>query len=312
MDTPRTLAARTVDRVIKVVLAGIVCLAALWLVGVMPTRLVTRYLQPRMEERLRTRERPDLSIPEPVLSIREDPGAWSSIPRYPAIERGGAKTVTLNGIPMSIAQFVVRAPSYEVINYYTQQMLARGWTDVTEERYRLAHEHGDETVRAAAYGTEAARRYEDVRDSRAIFRRGDESMHVTTTRAGHGKHSVQVLRSDTPSLTRLMSEIGEREHAGAAGRAPERFLDVSEQTPGGTGARTALYSGSGSVTDLTRRVVRDMSRQGWRIQSSRDVERSANGQHVFLTRNGALAFLLTTKDPRTGTPRAMVIQLNAG
>lgn len=199
---------------------------------------------------------------EPPLTARD-----RNIPRYPS-SSGWAKRVSrINGVKIVSHVLEARERPSQVVDYYLEQMDARGWTDITEEYYGISPEN-DAFAGADIRGQSAearAKRYERIREQEAVFRRGGESLYLHVEPRADGPSLVHIMTADTPDLRDLWAG-SVAQHARAAARSgAHTWYEVEDICPAcPTESAMRFVSGNGSPDELLDGIAGELAQEGWR------------------------------------------------
>ena len=96
----------------------------------------------------RINQRDQSSIVSNLKNNRESNTSAKEIfwPLFPGRIDWNSHEMVMNGVKVITEDWKTTASGSEVLTYYKQQMLARGWRDVTEETYKLRPETRDPGV----------------------------------------------------------------------------------------------------------------------------------------------------------------------
>ena len=132
-------------------------------------------------------------------------------PHFPGSPSGSPHRITINGVDTLGENWPTTASAEDVIAFYREQMLARGWQDKTEEYYNLQPEfHGDGMGDNGLQNTEYITRYRFYMDSSLILNRNGWSLQFIAVPVEKGIHqtNVRIFAAATPSIKDFSESFG--------------------------------------------------------------------------------------------------------
>jgi len=141
------------------------------------------------------------------------PAADDSIfwPHFPGEFGAKINRMTINGIETVGENWLTSAAGVDVIAFYREQMLARGWRDCTEEYYKLQPEfHGDGMGDNGLQNFEYISRYRFYMDSSLILYHEGWSLQFLAVPIDKGirRTDVRIFAAATPSITDFAESFG--------------------------------------------------------------------------------------------------------
>lgn len=188
-------------------------------------------------------------------------------PRFPRSVPSNARRSTINGVDVVSEDWECLAAPLEVLGYYREQMLARGWRDVTEETFGLRPEtHNLRDDGAGLQDPRYLQTYRSVMESKLVLSRGDWSMHVMTEPAKTLHHgiSVRLYAAATPSVAdyagKLLSTVAPGD---ARGNKASRSLDAVQHS-GGNRYHTTITPKSQPPAEAFQEALNRLRAEDWR------------------------------------------------
>jgi hypothetical protein len=184
--------------------------------------------------------------------------------------------------------------------YYREQMLARGWRDVTEETYNLRPEiHNLRDDGAELQDARYLQTYRSVMDSKLVLSRGGWSMHVMTEPAKslHNGISVRLYAASTPSVAdyagKLMSAVAPGDERPAQ---TSRSLDAVQHS-GGQRYHTTITPKSQPPAEAFQEALNRLRAQGWRPALMSPTQPTRAGHFAWLVRGQDYAVVSAKASP---------------
>ncbi|MBI3869704.1 MAG: hypothetical protein HY299_14370 [Verrucomicrobia bacterium] len=224
-------------------------------------------------------------------------------PSYPGCERQKTLLNSMNGLRTLTEDCACSASAGELIDYYRREFNARGWTDVTEETYKVNPENWSNESRTPNALHEESDRDErlrskasDVMDAKLVMTRGNWSVHAS---AAQGPSATK------PTLLRFFS-IERR----SLEDLPLPFMQESI-TPYALGAQPGFKSGSEDehtryqteINMSTARPEQSYSetiegyrKRGWKVMSENRAKAERSPRIAWMTRGNA--YVTITVQPR--------------
>jgi hypothetical protein len=232
-------------------------------------------------------------------------------PRYPGLRSEGVHASRLNGVALVTEEGHVAIQADAVLDYYREQMTARGWVDVTEEHFRLSPE-----ARVGVEGRdglndpEFVTRYEAVMDSNLVLRRQGWVVHATLSSGRKSRTThVRLVAAQTPSVEELGLALSRDLLEGEKRRRPREVL-LAEEERGGTRFATRQLESGLSPDRFYAELAAEYRQRGWRLLFERGAE-GAVGQCFAVFQNGATQVSVVTMPSRVGRgTTALVTEMN--
>ena len=253
---------------------------------------------------VRAASRPQLDVPLPTLSLRQDRGGQDDEggrfwPRFLGGHSSDIHEMQINGVRMITESWEARAASRDIISYYRAQMGARGWNDVTEETFHLAPEqelfqHGESDVENGRY----AKRYADIVDSNLLLRRGSWSLYFTVEPGRTRRRTrIRVCAVETPSLREFSEELMTRALGLSRAGGEARPVEAVERSAGGT-YRTSISRDDRDPDVSFGANLEGLRDEGWQlVMESRPSDEDAT-DHFAVIRNGdTMGYLIVDAAP---------------
>lgn len=236
--------------------------------------------------------------PSPVVLPRSrEQTPW---PHFPRSAPSNARRSTINGVDVVSEDWECLASPVEVLAYYKEQMLARGWRDVTEETYNLRPEsHNLRDDGAGLHDPHYLQTYRSVMESKLVLSRGDWSMHVMTEPAKslHNGISVRLYAAATPSVAdyagKLLSAVAPGdERSGKASRS----LDAVQHS-GGQRYHTTITPKSQPPAEAFQETLNRLRAQDWQPVLMSPTQQSRAGHFAWLVRGRDYAVVSAKASP---------------
>jgi hypothetical protein len=266
----RSLAARVVLSVAAAVGFGVLlCLAAAW--------------HPFRRLPARSDGLPGLFAADRRQPSRAGENVERFWPQFPDDGDAPVHRIVVNGVTFLSQEWRSSAPARDVVAYYREQMLARGWSDTTRETLRLP-------PLSASPGQEALARLVTTVDSSLTVNRGDWSLWVMTASRENERQptEVRILAADTPSIQDfgllLASALSPN---GPSGRSVEAVQDGA-----GLRSRTVLSVKEEPPGAAFAEIIAGLQAQGWRTVVAPRSEPNGREHFAWLDRGRDYACLV--------------------
>lgn len=251
---------------------------------------------------------------QPRVSSQSDRYAhlWASMPRFPAYEKSAWHRMEVNNVTMYTGSMNVRGEPQEIVDYYIDQMSARGWHDVTEEFYNIdPYEESCSASKIVEQDPKALSRYERIRSHQAVLRRGGKSIMVHVRPRAKKRHKVDLTVAGTPDLRQFWSRTVDYYNRVVDEKSTRKWMRVVDGCADCRGGAVANFMVSGeSPSELSARIIADLEKEGWtRNPMFSHVERGGT-EGYLLTRGPHMTMVSAAHDHRVNRSTAMVIRMN--
>jgi hypothetical protein len=147
------------------------------------------------------------SLAQPDDNLQEGAGFDTEIetfwPHFPGSAGSVAHRMTVNGVDTISENWQTAAAPTLVIDYYKQQMLARGWRETTEESFHLQPER-----RVAKQGRDGLQdpefiaKYDAIMSSSLVLNRGNWSIQIMAVPGQQGIRAtdIRIFAAATPNI----------------------------------------------------------------------------------------------------------------
>ena len=215
-------------------------------------------------------------------------GASKSLPKTarqpdaPAVSAGGVETfwphfpgslgsavhrMAINGVDTISEDWQTSAAGANVIAYYRDQMLARGWQDETEEHLKLQpNNRSDGLANSGLQNPEYVKKYGSLMDSSLIMYRAPWSLQVMAAPSEQGirQTSVRIFAATTTSIEDFCLSIGEEAFkVDGLGRADGSIDTVQES--GGQRCHTTIAMKNEEPVRLFNEKLKEYHDKDWRV-----------------------------------------------
>jgi len=248
------------------------------------------------------RLRAPLTVPKPPPVALPPARVQTPWPHFPRSAPSNARRSTINGVDVVSEDWECLASPLAVLGYYREQMLARGWRDVTEETYGLRPELRNlRDDGASLQDSRYLETYRSVMDSKLVLSRGDWSMHVMTEPAKtlNNGISVRLYAASTPSVAdyagKLLSAVspGDEKPDKAS-----RSLDAVQHS-GGNRYHTTITPKSQPPTEAFQEALNRLRAQDWQLALTSPAQPTRGVHFAWLVRGQEYA-VVSAKAAPTG------------
>jgi len=221
-------------------------------------------------------------------------------PFWPEFPRSGEQNVqgaVINGVQILTETWETTASASVVLSYYRDQMIARGWRDVTEETYGLRPES-----REAANNTQDERyvsNYRKVMDANLVVTGAGWSMHVAaeSDKNNHQKNVVKIFAAATTSMKDYIDGMASA-FAKNSGQ-PNRSLDAVQQS-GKDRYHTTIVAKDEPPMQAFQEALANLDAQGWHPVMFLPKQQTRTGVFAWLLRGKQYAALSVSALPQDG------------
>ena len=179
-----------------------------------------------------------------------DPVFW---PHLPGSAGRTVHRMMINGVDTISEDWRTSTPAADVIDYYREQMLARGWRDETEENFGLHPETRNPGVGAnGLQNPNFVQAYGSLVDSSLILSRGKWSMQVMAVpgETGIRRTAVKVFAAATPSIKNFFLSLEQEAFTADRAGAQRGAIDTVDESGGQRSHTTIVHKEWGTGTDL--------------------------------------------------------------
>ncbi len=208
-------------------------------------------------------------------------------PEFPRNSTEKLQSAVINGVQILTEEWESSAAASDILLYYREQMIARGWQDVTEETYSLQPE-----LLGTTNGLQDERyiaNFRTIMDSKLMLKRGQWSLHISTEPAkGFGQITVKFYAAATPSIENFFMGMssGLVPNKGADGKP----IDVVQEN-GSDHYHTTIVTKSGTPTQAFQEALAKVGTQGWRPVLFLPKQQTQSGYFAWLVRGKDYAAL---------------------
>ncbi len=188
-------------------------------------------------------------------------------PVYP-----GAKTLNkpnkmeINNVTTISESFKVRASAMTLMNYYRQQMSARGWVDTTERTFGIKPEHYAMKDVRTLNNPQYVNAYSRIKKSNMVMRRGQWSLQILVSPMNDGPlggvHRVDLQAVEMANITQFGLDIAKKIHTQRS-LGKTGIMHMKEQMSTGTYDTQMMFSKK-SPAAFYRDKLRELKRDDWR------------------------------------------------
>lgn len=239
---------------------------------------------------------PAIYVGRPPVSKVVDSSVHPFWPEFPHNnDPGNFHSSIINGVQMMAEEWDCGAPSDEILDYYREQMTARGWQDTTKQTYGLQPE-----LRTSANDVETPdyiNNYQKIMNSTLMFNRDGWSLKISTAPAQRGFHqtTVSFYAIASPSVVDFFQQMA----SSVVGNQnkPGKPLDVVQDN-GTEHYHTTVMTRTQSADQTFQDELKDLETQGWKPVVSMPEKQTPNGHFVWLVRGKQYAALSVTAAPQ--------------
>jgi hypothetical protein len=171
---------------------------------------LARILYASMSSSLRVPAAPTASADQGMKP--EVGGSAAFWPQFPGADGSRLDRMTINGVETIGQEWQTSASPSDVIEYYREQMVARGWQDATEAATNLQPEQrGPGTGVFGVQNSKFVSDYIQITGTSLVLTRGNWSLQVDVvpSETGIRQSDVRMLAAATPDLETFLLSIGE-------------------------------------------------------------------------------------------------------
>jgi hypothetical protein len=217
-----------------------------------------------------------------------DPAVHPFWPEFPRNSAGNIQSMVINGVQIITEDWKSSASALDILSYYREQMIARGWRDTTEETYKLQ----PESLEAAnkEQNELVIKKYRDVMDSNLLLKRGEWSLNIAAepSKKEVGQTTVTILAAATPSIKDLFWGM-ESTLAKKTGQLNQP-LDVVQRS-GGDRYHTTIVAKSETPAQAFQEALVNLGAQGWQPVIFLSRKQTQSGNFAWLVRGKEYAAL---------------------
>ena len=198
-------------------------------------------------------------------SVRDSSRLGLRYPAFPSRRRVQSNPMKMNGVMVSSEKFETTSSPQAILDFYIDQMTARGWRDVTAEQHGRTSKSMMtlESLGAASQQQTTMGILDSVSNSELILQSARHMMHVKTKR---GKSAwlteavIVVSKTNSPEEMAGLLNAGIREKLPRKGNM--RFMDVTEYGSKNT-YRTQQFVSHDEPEDVFTEMMEELKEEGW-------------------------------------------------
>ena len=189
-------------------------------------------------------------------------------PFWPQFPRNTASIIhgeVINGVQILTEDWESSASASDIFYYYRQQMIARGWQDVTEKTFSLQPEQIYQEMGGNALQDEKyVAFYRNIMDSNLVLSHGKWTMHITTKPAKQkeGFIAVEVCAVATPSIKNFSESLAANFTRNVNEGQINRPFDAVQHS-GGQRYHTTIKTSSKAPALALQESLAKLGAQGW-------------------------------------------------
>jgi hypothetical protein len=216
-------------------------------------------------------------------------------PRFLTASKVQSGSYVVNGVNCITEEWQTWSSESEVIEYYREQMLARGWRDVTAEEFGITPELEDQFVNKGAADNVREREFFDkTMASNLVLNRGNWTMHVDAASAPSklSQTSVRIFAAATSSIKNLATELTASLVSSPNSLAKNQKFEV-DNSFGGEHYRTTISERDREPSQAFQEALTDLKTKNWRLLYAPRLDRKENpaGLQAWLVNEGGYAML---------------------
>jgi hypothetical protein len=247
------------------------------------------------------RKSPSLPAPDPTF--------W---PHPPGCFGRGVHQLTINGVDTVGEDWQTALPAADVIAFYKEQMLARGWRDVTEQNYQLQPEsRNDSWDKNGVQNPDFVKRYSDMVDSSLVLNHNQWSVQIKAVSGGKGIHptSVQMFAAATPALREFCMSIGAGAFRGDGVSPVKGAIDTVQESAGQV-CHTTISIKQDEASEVFNRMLKEYHANNWRSMTLRADANGSSGYFAWLSRGQSYAGLAVKALPHGKTSTVTITEVS--
>jgi len=214
-------------------------------------------------------------------------------PEFPHTSPSGLTQSQINGVEVLTEDWECAATPTEVLGYYRQQMIARGWRDATEETFGLQPELRDsQALQQEAY----LQLYQKVMDSSLVLKRGQWSMQVLTERR-KGTLSgtrVKIYAAATPAIKEFFASLVLGSPTSSNPDPGTRWIEAT-QFSGKDRYHTTIQTSPLDPTRALEETVAKFQADGWHPLMTPASSPSGQGYCLWLTKGNHYTVIMADR-----------------
>lgn len=237
------------------------------------------------------------------LPDRKEKSAGSELalwPQFPGSARSTVHRMTLNGVATISEDWQTSAAAVDVIAYYKEQMLARGWREVTEETYQLQPEsRGAGMDNHGLQNPKYVEKYVAMMNTSLVLNRAPWSLQILTAPSEKGirQTAVRVFAAATPSIKEFCLSIGEEafkaDNVGSANGA----IDTVQES-GGQRCHTTLAIKNEEPGQIFNEMLKEYHGKNWRCLTFHSASQGRPSYFAWLVNGQSYAALSVRALPK--------------
>jgi hypothetical protein len=228
------------------------------------------------------------------------------LPRFPGASHVSGGTFAFNGVPCLLEEWSTSASGADVLGYCREQMLARGWEDITEETFNLNSEvlaAGDDT------GMPSERLmaiYQAMNNSQLTLRRGYWTINLSVVEQGNrvGGTTVKLLAVNAPSFWSLSRHMS-LELKGATEGGLFRDVNFVERNHGQKYHSVFVTKNTGEAQAFAD-VLTELGAKHWQAVAMTSRSQGDSAYVAWLVKGSAYAVLSVSSLPQGGSSIALI------
>jgi len=216
-------------------------------------------------------------------------------PEFPRNSTEKLQSAVINGVQILTEEWESSAAASDILSFYHEQMIARGWQDVTEDAYGIQPESHE--AANASQDERYVSNYRKIMDSKLVVTRGDWSMHLSAEpdKVDFRKTAVKIYAAETSSI---MDFFAGMESALAKNpRQSDHPLDAVQQS-GGERYHTTIVAKNETPAQAFQEALAKVGTQGWRPVMLLPKQQTQSGYFAWLVRGKDYAALSVKASPQ--------------
>ena len=244
----------------------------------------------------RSHTAPSIYTGHPAPAVSHDSVKHPFWPEYPRNTPGNIQSAVINGVQILTEEWEAGASALEILAYYREQMIARGWRDVTVETYKLQPE-----LLEVVNGSQDERHvnnYRNIMDSTLVLSDGEWSMHITAepSKKDVQKTAVKIYAAATPSIKNCFAGLGA---ALVGNRGPADSPLVAEQQNGKEHYHTTIVAKNETPAQAFQEALAKVGAEGWQPVLFLPKSRTQSGFFAWLVKGRQYAALSVSLLPQS-------------
>lgn len=229
----------------------------------------------------------------PEKPNQTDGGVTIFWPHFPGSFHRTVHKMTINGVDTISEDWLTTSSAEDIIAYYKEQMVARGWQNNTEEDLQLQPENRrDDMGNNGLQSPEYVKKYSSLMDSSLILYRAPWSLQVMAVPSEKGirQTSVRVFAAATPSIKEFCMSIGEGAFKADGAGLADGAIDTVQES-GGQRCHTIIAIKNERPVQIFNEMLKEYHDKNWHSMIFNQARQSRSTYCAWLVNGQSYAAL---------------------